>query len=247
MIQDLHSHTYYSFCGKDKPEDVVETAINAGVDLLGICDHNYGIGQGKHSVFNFCHEEQFNDYELNLKKYYDHINLVRQKYADKIKVLIGIEIATLGHINRMALPLENDISFFDYCLLEHLDSPNSITKGDLFEYAKKLNCKVGIAHTDMFSFIKKIGQDPYEYFTKMANAGIFWEMNVNYDKTHNYGEHQYVKTFFLDKGQQNIVRDSGVKLSVGFDGHRVEDYRIDRVKDACERLKELNIPLAFSD
>ena len=24
MIQDLHSHTYYSFCGKDRPEEIVE-------------------------------------------------------------------------------------------------------------------------------------------------------------------------------------------------------------------------------
>jgi predicted metal-dependent phosphoesterase TrpH len=27
MIQDLHSHTYYSFCGKDDPTDVIEAAI----------------------------------------------------------------------------------------------------------------------------------------------------------------------------------------------------------------------------
>ena len=27
MIQDLHSHTYYSFCGGDKPEDIVEAAM----------------------------------------------------------------------------------------------------------------------------------------------------------------------------------------------------------------------------
>ena len=32
MIQDLHSHTYYSFCGKDLPEKVIETAINGGIE-----------------------------------------------------------------------------------------------------------------------------------------------------------------------------------------------------------------------
>ena len=43
MIQDLHSHTYYSFCGADTPEQVVETAI-AG-DIIGIYDTgNYQIG-----------------------------------------------------------------------------------------------------------------------------------------------------------------------------------------------------------
>ena len=43
MIQDLHSHTYYSFCGADTPEEVVEAAINGGIELLGITDHNYGL------------------------------------------------------------------------------------------------------------------------------------------------------------------------------------------------------------
>ena len=44
MIQDLHSHTYYSFCGKDSPETIVEAAITGGIELFGICDHNHGIG-----------------------------------------------------------------------------------------------------------------------------------------------------------------------------------------------------------
>ena len=38
MIQDLHSHTYYSFCGKDAPETVIEAAIDGGIELFGIDD-----------------------------------------------------------------------------------------------------------------------------------------------------------------------------------------------------------------
>ncbi len=52
MIQDLHAHTYYSFCGKDRPEAVVEAAIAGGIELLGICDHNYGVGYGRLSLMN---------------------------------------------------------------------------------------------------------------------------------------------------------------------------------------------------
>ena len=40
MIQDLHAHTYYSFCGQDTPEAIVEAAIAGGLDLFGITDHN---------------------------------------------------------------------------------------------------------------------------------------------------------------------------------------------------------------
>ncbi len=35
MIQDLHSHTYYSFCGRDTPESIVEAAI-AGSSFGGL-------------------------------------------------------------------------------------------------------------------------------------------------------------------------------------------------------------------
>jgi len=57
-------------------------------------------------------------------------------------------------------------------------------------------------------------------------------MNVNYDSIHGYHEHQYVKRFFTDKEQQEIVKDAGLYVSVGFDGHRMEDYLVKRVKDA---------------
>ena len=51
MIQDLHSHTYYLFCGKDSPELVLETAINGGIQLLGITYHNHGIAYGNYNAF----------------------------------------------------------------------------------------------------------------------------------------------------------------------------------------------------
>ena len=57
MIQDLHSHTYYSFCGKDAPEEIVEAAIAGGIELFGICDHNHGVGNARRDVFkNFFPE-----------------------------------------------------------------------------------------------------------------------------------------------------------------------------------------------
>lgn len=225
MIQDLHSHTYYSFCGQDKPEEIVEAAIAGGIELFGITDHNYGVG-------------------ANLNRYYDHINLIKEKYADRIKILRGIEICTLDD-ERLRLPENADVSFFDYCLLENLDASNSVTKGDLFTYAKRLGCPVGIAHTDMFTFIEQSGWKPEEYFAKMAKQNIFWEMNVSYDSIHNYREHYYMLEFFRNERQQEIVRDSGVRLSVGFDGHRVGDYLPERVAKYNQKLADMGIKKMF--
>ena len=72
-------------------------------------------------------------------------------------------------------------------------------------------------------------------------------MNVSYDSIHNYREHQYMLEFFNNKQQQAIVRESGVRLSVGFDGHRVEDYLPRRVSEYCQRISEMGIKLAFED
>lgn len=244
MIQDLHAHTYYSFCGKDKPETIIEAAITGGIEVLGITDHNYGIGNARMDV-HCCEALENRDYGRTLERYYDHINLLREKYRDQICILRGIEVATLkeGHY---ALPENADISFFDYCLIENLDRIHgSITEGDLFAFAKRCACPVGIAHTDLFDVIGRLGENPESYFKRMAEAGIFWEMNVSYDSIHNYHEHEYMLHFFESEEQQKIVRDSGVRLSVGFDGHRIEDYLPERVKSYCNRIHEMGILLAF--
>ena len=244
MIQDLHSHTYYSFCGKDTPEAIVEAAISGGIELFGISDHNYGVMYGEKSIFKSGNEFSFYDCNKVLKRYYDHVSLIKEKYADKIKILSGIEVATLGH-GYYALPEVADISIFDYCLVEHIDAEDSITHGDIFSFAKRCGCPMGIAHTDLFAYVEKMGEEPLDFLSRMAKAGIFWEMNVSYDSIHQYREHQYVKEFFADAEKQQIVRKSGLRLSVGFDGHRVEDYLPERVADACKKIEKMGIGLAF--
>ena len=245
MLQDLHSHTYYSFCGKDAPETIVEAAIRGGLSLFGICDHNYGITNGRIEIFQLPRDAVADDAGRTLRRYYDHINAVRERYRDRITVLRGIEICTIGE-GRHPLPENADISYFDYCLIENLDAgERSHIDGDLFGYAEKLGCKAGVAHTDLFAFIKARGEDPYTYFKKMAERGIFWEMNVSYDSIHHYREHAYMLHFFEDEEQQDIVRRSGVEISIGFDGHRTEDYAPERICNFCRRAEELGLRFAF--
>lgn len=246
MIQDLHSHTYYSFCGADNPEEVVQAAIDGGIELLGITDHNHGIITATTNMFFNAPAELPNAAERTLKRYFDHIDLIKQKYADKIRILRGIELCT-QRAPRHFLPDDADISYFDYCLIENIDSAISVTGNDLFAYAKRCGCKCGIAHTDMFRFIESRGEDPLEYFSRMAENDIFWEMNVNLDTIHKGNVHKYMLNFFEDENQQRIIRESGVRLSVGFDGHRVYDYKPQRIADYCKRITDMGIKLAFED
>lgn len=245
MIQDLHSHSYYSFCGRDTPETLVEAAINGGIQLFGITDHNYGIGCARPDVFNAQTVEIVSDYHLTLKRYFDHINLIKEKYEPQIQVLRGIEVSVYNK-GRFPIPLQTDLSYFDYCLVEHLDHPEgNVINSDIFAFSRKAGCPVGIAHTDMFTFIRKLGVEPLAYFTQMAQAGIFWEMNVNLDTIHKGHVHEYMLRFFETPEEQAIIRKSGVRLSVGFDGHRIEDYKPNRIKEYCNRITAMGIKLVF--
>ena len=246
MIQDLHSHTYYSFCAQDKPEKIIEVAINGGVQMLGICDHSYGVGCARSTLCHHMGKAYDADYEKTLVRYHDNINLLKEKNRNKIKILSGIEIRTTPHDNHSyVLPKDADVSIFDYCLIEGLDCPDSITNGDIFSFAKRCGCPTGIAHTDMFKFIKSLGEDPYRYFRKMAEQGIFWEINVNYDSVHQFKIYDYAPAFLQSKEQQEIVRKSGVRLSVGFDCHKADEYKAMRVITACKIIQDAGIHLVF--
>ncbi len=248
MIQDLHSHTRYSFCSRNPSiEEGVLAAIEGEIELFGITDHNYGIGYVTCEDFLSGNTPSLREYQRRIDEYRETICTLKKKYEPQIKILSGIELATTLPDKNYPLPKGIDVSRFDYCLIENLTNADSIMEGDLFSYAKSLRCPAGVAHTDLFAFIQNRGENPLDYFRRMAEENIFWELNVNYDSIHHFREHEYVKTFFDDERQQEIIRKSGVKLSVGFDGHDASEYNALRVRSANERLKKLEIPLAFDN
>lgn len=202
-VCDLHSHTWYSLCGRDNPHEVIKTAISNGIDLLGISDHNYGIAERK-------------------REYLAEMRSLAEQYKDRIKILCGIEIATLPQF--YDIQNSEEIKDYDYCLIEHIMEPESIAGANLLEFCGNLGIPCGIAHTDMFAYCDMYGFAYLDFFRKMADAGIFWEMNVSYDSIHRYKEHAYVREFMTNREKQEIVKQAGLYLSVGFDGHRCEDY-----------------------
>ena len=212
---DIHSHSYYSGCGRDDPHVMIEAAIAGGITHFGISDHNYGVGERK-------------------AEYIAELKALREEYKDRITLLLGIEISTLPG---KTPPEDEKYSELDYCLIEETDHDNSVVE-DIVEYGKKFDCPAGIAHTDLFGYCERKGLDALAFFTRMAEAGMFWEMNVSYDSIHHYREHEYVKEFMRNEAQQRIIKESGVRVTVGFDGHRVEDYLPERVKAMNDFLKE---------
>lgn len=225
MITDLHAHTNFSKDAADDPEELIKKMISAGIEVFGITDHNHWIRGGE-------------------KEQAAYIRALADKYKDKIKIYCGIELSTRPGWELTDFSVTG---LYDYALIENLDEPESVMHGDLFSYVDRVGIPCGIAHTDLFAFAEKIGVPAKDYLKKLADRGIFWEINVNYDSVHGYREHEYVKRFFDSPEQQNAVKETGLYLSVGFDGHRMVDYDAERVKSACKKIEEagLNLKTAF--
>ena len=222
-VFDLHAHGRFSRCSKDDTRKVVEAAIANGITLFGITDHSHGIKE-------------------NIDEYVGEVRALAEEYRDRIRLLCGIEVATLPYKFEPEVHLK--VQKCDYCLIEHITDPESAVGKHIFEFCEKMGRRCGIAHTDLFAFCDMYGLDYESFFTEMAERGIFWEMNINLDSTHKYREHEYVREFLGNPERVALVKRAGTAISIGFDSHRHEEYNGERVHRANALLKELGLKTA---
>jgi len=222
-VFDLHAHGRFSRCSKDNTRLVVEAAIANGITLFGITDHSHGIKE-------------------NIDEYVSEVRALAEEYGDRIRLLCGIEVATLPYKFEPEVALK--VAKCDYCLIEHITDPESAVGKNIFEFCERIGHRCGIAHTDLFAFCEMYDLDPEAFFAEMAERGIFWEMNISFDSTHKYREHAYVREFLENPERVALVRRAGTRISVGFDSHRHEEYDGERVYRANALLKQLGLPTA---
>ncbi len=161
MIMDLHNHTVYSYDGSDTPERVIEHAIENGVDVVGITDHQFSIGRG-------------------ISGYKEHILKCKKKYDGQIKVLAGLEIGTRPAPNDL---LTYDIDGLDYVLFESLDDYRAMDFYEFIAWRRRFRCPVGLAHCDIFAMSERYGINIPEI---LKQENIFWEINTSGNYNYYY-------------------------------------------------------------
>ena len=79
ITKDLHMHTAYCD-GKDTPEDMVLSAVDKGLDTVGISSHSYTFFDE-----SYCIQKE------DIPRYIAELRYLRAKYFDRIHVLCGVE------------------------------------------------------------------------------------------------------------------------------------------------------------
>ncbi len=212
LIVDLHNHTMFSYDSTDTPEDVIENAIRHSIDVVGICDHQFSVGD-------------------KLNEYYEYLQHCKLKYKNNIKVLCGLEIGTRPKPDDF---LADVSEFFDYILFESLDAPKgAMDFYEFLEWRKLFKCKVGLAHTDIFLLGEKYGLD---IIKTLKDENIFWELNTS-------GNYNYYYDFLTNERKQEIIKKSGIEVSIGSDTHWIGDYRLRQIRAANKLMQKLGNPL----
>ena len=70
----------------------------------------------------------------------------------------------------------------------------------------------------------------------LRDNDIFWELNTS-------GNYIYYYDFLTNEKKQQIIKESGISVSVGSDTHYIAEYRKKQIRRANELLQKLNIPL----
>ncbi len=212
-VIDLHNHTIFSYDGTNTPEQIIENAISHSIDVIGITDHQFSIGG-------------------DLSAYHSRLLACKRRYADKIKVLCGLEIGTRPAPEDLN---PDDASLLDYVIFESLDDMRAMDLYKFLQWRERFSCPCGLAHCDIFALGERYGVDMLKILHEYK---LFWELNTS-------GNYTYYYDFLTNEKKRLAVSKSQITMSIGSDTHWIEEYRIKPLRRANELVQTLSNPLIF--
>lgn len=159
MSFDLHTHTVFSD-GKNTAEEMVLSAIEKGLDTIGISDHSY-------TSFD-------TEYCMDINRYDEYIRTIsdlKEKYKERIQVLCGIEqdlysekpsfdfdyiIGSIHYVRvkDAYLAIDLDAGSFEKLIREHFhDDPYALCEAYYSSFAslyERTHCDI-VGHFDLIA------------------------------------------------------------------------------------------------
>lgn len=87
MLSDFHLHSCFSGDSQASPEEIINKAISLKMPYLCITDHQ---------DFDYVGDI---DFSLDVDTYFERFSDLREQYADKIQLLIGVETGLEPHLS----------------------------------------------------------------------------------------------------------------------------------------------------
>ena len=232
MLANFHMHTTFSD-GQNTPEEIVKYAIANGLQALGFSDHGF---------MDFDQRYCMKDTEGYIKE----IKRLKEKYADKIQVYLGVEEDAGDPVNREEFdyiissyhnvpyqgkqyPFDSNYEYFTTCLEFYNNDDLAFAKAyyDYFlEYLIKRKPDV-IGHFDLITKFDEKKKERY-----LGNER-YWELAESYLKEAlKTGSIFEVNTGLITRGFRStpcpherllkIIAENGGKVALSSDAHKAE-------------------------
>lgn len=91
---DSHIHSYFSTDSREELKNIVERAIEIGLDEIVITDH-----------MDYADKEEDDYFVFNIEMYLRELKKLREEYKDKIKVKIGMELGLQPQLYKRYEPI----------------------------------------------------------------------------------------------------------------------------------------------
>lgn len=122
MYYDYHVHSHFSADCEADMRDIVEMAIELRLKEICFTDHK---------DYDYC--DSSINFEFDVAKYTNYINLMRESYGDKIKILKGIEIGIQPHIIQKCDKVIDEGNFDFVISSMHTCDRNDLYNGDFYK------------------------------------------------------------------------------------------------------------------
>ena len=222
---DIHNHTTWSD-GSNSASELIEHAIQNGVEVVGISDHLI----------------TYPNRLIDLDAYINELLILKEKFKDKINILMGIEIYPFPISQTFENMDYKNINRLDYVLIENLDNVSKLLDLDKLEsYLSKINCLVGLAHTDLIKWSSNLSS--LEAICDFISRNkLFWEINSSseYAFYDDIISNNSVCRSFIQK-----LHKYRIPILAGSDTHSLDDYehgRLIKANEFAKHFKYFNLP-----
>ena len=240
MFQDLHTHTTYCD-GTSSPEEMVLSAIEKGLDRIGICTHCY-------TAFDESYCIPLEEYG----KFQAEVAALKEKYKDKIEVLCGVEQDVFSYtetdgfdyvigschyvpVGYMLAPIDSLEEVLEYVCSEYYGGDYVAVAENYYKavekIAEKTNCDI-IGHFDLITKYNEGGRlfdekDPRYVAAWKAAADELLKSGKTFEINTGAISRGYRTTPYPSDEIREYIRANGGKFILSSDAHSADTIAYD--------------------
>ena len=218
MIVDLHNHTKLCNHAQGEIDEYIQEAIKCETKYFGFSDHAPMDFDPKYRM-SF---EQMSFYENNILKY-------KEKYKDKIEILLGYEVDYLaGHMDNRVLHVENA----DYLIgsVHFLDSWGFDNPEFIGKYEEQN--------------IDEIWQKYFDTIKEMANSKLF-DIVGHFDLIKVFKFMPTKNIVHMAQAALEAIKKANMTLELNVAGYRKPVKEAYPSEELLKEAFKLNIPITF--